>query len=159
MPQVAHRPPHARRSPHAHGAPRPRPAPAATPPAGRLAPQDVDVLVRAVAAEARGESPAVWAGVAQAIINYARRTGRAIRSVARSSYLSSNHDANRRYYTMPLARIPNLAGIRAAVEAAAAGRSPVGGRSHFHDVRIDTPAWGDRATRLPIGRMVFYEPK
>ena len=146
----------------AHPAPRARrPAPAAAvPPAvkGLTAPE-TDVLVRAVAAEARGESPAVWAGVAQTIINYARRTHRAIRSVARSSYLSSNFDANRRFYTMPLAQIPNQAGIRAAVAVAAAGQSPIGRRSHFHDVRIASTPWENRDTRMAIGRMVFYEPR
>ena len=150
------------RHPHPHAA-RPARSPAAPAAAARsprgLTAQDTEVLVRAVAAEARGESPAVWAGVAQAIINYARRTGRAVRSVARSSYLSSNHDGNRRYYTMPLARIPHQAEIREAVALAAAGQSPVGRRSHFHDTRIDTPAWGDRSSRLAIGRMVFYEPR
>lgn len=126
--------------------------------AGRPA-SDTEALVRAVAAEARGEGPAVWAAVAQTIINYARRSGRAIHRVVRSSYLSSNFDRNRPYYTMPLSRIPKLEGIRQAVAVAQAGQSPVGGRTHFHDVSIDTPKWGDRDSRMPIGRMVFFDPK
>ena len=133
-----------------------------TPAGGRqrnLSPEEQEALVRAVAAEARGEKPEVWKAVAQTIINYAEKHGKRIEQVTRSSYLSSNRDHNRKYYTMPLHRIPNAAGITDAVQGAARGESPIGNRTHFHDTRIGTPAWGNRASRMQIGRMVFLKEK
>lgn len=124
-----------------------------------LSARDTEALIRAVAAEARGESPEVWKGVAQTIINYARENNQQIHRLVRTSYLSSNFDGNRRYYTMPLSRIPNLAGIREAVNGAARGESPIGNRIHFHDDSIRTPWFGDRSTRFKIGPMVFFNPK
>lgn len=124
-----------------------------------LSARDTDALIRAVAAEARGESPEAWAAVAQTIINYARQNGASISRLTRTSYLSSNFDGNRRFYTMPLSRIPNLEGIRAAVRVAAQGGSPIGDRIHFHDRSIHTPSYGDRRTTMRIGNMVFYNPK
>jgi len=146
--------------------PRPRPRPDHFQPdnvtlsaAPGLSARDTDALIRAVAAEARGESPEVWAAVAQTIINYSRQNGRSIARLTRTSYLSSNFDGNRVYYTMPLSRIPNLEGIRAAVRVAAQGGSPIGDRIHFHDRSIHTPSYGDRRTAVRIGNMVFYNPK
>lgn len=124
-----------------------------------LSARDTEALIRAVAAEARGESPEVWAAVAQTIINYAKKNGLKIHRLVRTSYLSSNFDGNRRFYHMPLARIPNLAGIREAVNQAARGESPIGDRIHFHDDSIRTPWFGDRSTRYKIGPMVFFNPK
>ncbi|MEB3195906.1 MAG: hypothetical protein VKP62_01765 [Candidatus Sericytochromatia bacterium] len=125
-----------------------------------LTPPEREALIRAVAAEARGESPAVWAGVAQTIINYARVNGQSIPRLVRSSYLSSNYDGNRRYFTMPLGQIPNLDGIQAAVDAAAEGRSPVGSRRiHFHDISITMPWFGKPSSALRMGRMVFFEAR
>ena len=148
-------------------APRPRPRPdrplgtdtVALSTAPGLSARDTEALIRAVAAEARGESPAVWTGVAQTIINYARRNNQQIHRLTRTSYLSSNFDGNRRFYTMPLSRIPNLQGIREAVNAAARGESSIGNRIHFHDDSIRTPWFGDRSTRHKIGPMVFFNPK
>ena len=145
--------------------PTPRPRPSMQPDnvtlsaAPGLSARDTDALIRAVAAEARGESPEVWAAVAQTIINYSRENGRSIHRLVRTSYLSSNFDGHRVYYTMPLHRIPNLEGIRAAVRVAAAGQSPIGDRIHFHDTSIHTPRYGDRSTVIRIGRMKFYNPK
>lgn len=147
------------------GVPTPRPRPNFQPDnvtlsaAPGLSARDTDALIRAVAAEARGESPAVWAAVAQTIINYSRQNGRSISRLTRTSYLSSNFDGNRVYYTMPLSRIPNLEGIRAAVRTAAQGGSPIGDRIHFHDRSIHTPSYGDRSTVMRIGAMNFYSPK
>ncbi len=124
-----------------------------------LSARDTEALIRAVAAEARGESAAVWTGVAQTIINYSRRNNQPIHRLVRTSYLSSNFDGNRKFYHMPLSRIPNLDGIRAAVNAAARGESPIGDRIHFHDDSIRTPWFGDRSTRHKIGPMVFFNPK
>jgi LysM repeat protein len=124
-----------------------------------LSARDTEALIRAVAAEARGESPATWMGVAQTIINYSRQNDQPIHRLVRTSYLSSNFDGNRRFYTMPLSRIPNLAGIREAVNGAAQGRSPIGNRIHFHDDSIATPWFGDRRTRYKIDSMVFFNPK
>ena len=120
---------------------------------------DTEALIRAVAAEARGESPAVWAAVAQSIINYARKAKMAVPRLVRTSYLSSNFDGNRRYFHMPLARIPNQVAIREAVDVAIAHGSPIGDRSHFHDTRIAMPRWGDGASRMQIGRVVFFDEK
>jgi hypothetical protein len=124
-----------------------------------LSARDTDALIRAVAAEARGESPAVWAAVAQTIINYSRQYGTSIARLTRTSYLSSNYDGNRVYYSMPLSRIPNLDGIRSAVRIAARGASPIGNRIHFHDNSIRTPAYGDRRSAVFIGNMIFYNPR
>ena len=157
-------------APDAAPVPRPRPRPeglqrpmgsdtVALSTAPGLSARDTEALIRAVAAEARGESPAVWAGVAQTIINYSRQNDQPIHRLVRTSYLSSNFDGNRRYYTMPLSRIPNLDGIRAAVNLAAQGGSPIGDRIHFHDDSIRTPWFGDRSTRFKIGPMVFFNPK
>lgn len=124
-----------------------------------LSQADIDSLVRAVAAEARGESPKVWAGVAQTIINYSKESGIPIPRLVRSSYLSSNYDGNRVFYRMAASRIPNHAGIRNAVLQAADYKSPVGNRTHFHDTSINTPSFGDRSTRVQIGHIVFYRGK
>lgn len=124
-----------------------------------LSARDTESLIRAVAAEARGESPAVWAAVAQTILNYAKQNNQSISRLVRTSYLSSNFDGNRIYYRMPMSRIPNLDGIRNAVNQAAQGQSPIGDRLHFHDTSIRTPSFGDRNTRLQIGSMVFFNPK
>lgn len=120
----------------------------------KLSQKDVDALVRAVAAEARGESPAVWTGVAQTIINYSRSSGMSIPRLVRTSYLSSNYDGNRIFYHLPMALIPRHSDIRDAVLSAANYRSPVGSRTHFHDTSIGTPSWGSSSLR--IGNMVFY---
>lgn len=140
---------------------RPAPAPSTQDPGniGSLSRRDFEALVRAVAAEARGESPQAWEAVAQTIINYAQRNDKSIHRLVRSSYLSSNFDGNRRYYTMPYGQIPNLQGIEAAVRRAAQPGSIVGDRMHFHDTSIRTPSFGDRSTRMQIGDLVFYDPK
>lgn len=132
-------------------------APAAAP--SRLSEAEIEVLTRAVAAEARGESREVWVAVAQAILNYAERNGKSLARLVRSSYLSSNYDGNKRYYTMPTGRIENYQAMREAVLAAARGESPIGDRMHFHDTSIRTPRWGDSGSRLQIGRMVFFDPR
>lgn len=125
-----------------------------------LSRRDTEALVRAVAAEARGESPEVWVAVAQTIINYARRYGQPISNLVRTSYLSSNYDHNKTFFTMPLSHIPRLGGIEHAVHRAATGASPIGSRRvHFHDVSISTPSFGNPATATRIGRMVFFEPR
>lgn len=125
-----------------------------------LSARDTEALIRAVAAEARGESPEVWVAVAQTIINYARQYGQSISSLVRSSYLSSNYDHNQVYFTMPLSQIPGVDGMEGAVHHAALGRSPIGSRRvHFHDVSISTPWFGNPATATRIGRMVFFEPR
>lgn len=125
-----------------------------------LSTRDTEALIRAVAAEARGESPEVWTAVAQTIINYARRYGQSIPSLVRTSYLSSNYDHNRVYFTMPLGQIPGLDGMERAVHRAATGASPIGARRvHFHDISISTPGFGNPATATRIGRMVFFEPR
>ncbi len=142
---------------HPQPAAKAKPATRRKPPAPAIS--ETEALVRAVAAEARGESPAVWMAVAQTIINYARKTRASVPRLVRSSYLSSNFDGNRKYYQMPLAQIPNQAAIRESVEAAQAHRSPIGDRSHFHDTSINTPSWGDRGSRMQLGRVVFFDPK
>ncbi|MEB3195907.1 MAG: LysM peptidoglycan-binding domain-containing protein [Candidatus Sericytochromatia bacterium] len=142
----------------AAGARAPAQADAAEETQANLSPADKEALVRAIAAEARGETPAVWAAMAQTIINYARFKGESIPQLVRSSYLSSNHDGNRVYYQMPLDRIPNREGIEAAVEQGARGDSAVGEKHiFFHDTSISTPWYGTQPVRL--GRMVFYAPK
>lgn len=154
--------PRPHRGGHVVVTPRPEKLKAATGPSpakpithkSRLSKQDVDALVRAVAAEARGESPAVWTAVAQTIINYARKSGQSISNVTRSSYLSSNYDGNRVFYHLPMVVIPHHDAIRQAVLKAGDGASPIGKRNHFHDVSIATPSWGHASTR--IGHMVFY---
>lgn len=137
----------------------PAPAPRVPQNIANLSDADVNALVRAVAAEARGERPEVWTAVAQTIINYARETGQSIHSVTRSSYLSSNYDGNRVYYRMSMDRIPNQAAIRRAVMEAADYRSPIGRRSHFYDTSIGMPSWGDRRTRVQIGHMIFLNAR
>jgi LysM repeat protein len=124
-----------------------------------LSEADIQALMRAVAAEARGERPEVWTAVAQTIINYARETGTPIGRVTRSSYLSSNFDGNRRFYHMPLNRIPNHEAIRRAVLHAADYKSPIGRRSHFYDTSIGMPSWGDRHSRVQIGHVIFLNAK
>jgi spore germination cell wall hydrolase CwlJ-like protein len=120
---------------------------------------EIDLLTRGVAAEARGESPEVWTAVAQACINHARKTGRSIRSVVRSSYLSSNYDGNKVYYTRAPGRIPNWSRMREAVLDAAEGKSRIGNRDHFYDTSIRMPSWGARNTRVQIGDMVFLNAR
>lgn len=121
--------------------------------------REIDLLVRAVAAEARGEDPKVWTAVAQTILNYSRKNRVPLPRLVRSTYLSSNFDHNRRFYTMPSSRIPNYQAMREAVLDAARGESPIGRRSHFHDNSIRTPRWGDRASAVRIGKMVFVHPR
>jgi hypothetical protein len=157
---------------HVRNVPRPEPRPIngprpVTPPVAPAAPRnvatlseaDIQALTRAVAAEARGERPEVWTAVAQTIINYARETGQSIPRLVRTSYLSSNFDGNRRYYTMAMGRIPNHNAIREAVLDAADYKSPIGRRSHFYDTSIGMPSWGDRRTRVQIGHIIFLNAK
>ncbi|MDB5101061.1 MAG: hypothetical protein JWM80_5482 [Cyanobacteria bacterium RYN_339] len=148
----------------------PKPVSPARPPVAPTAPTaprnlanlseaDIQALTRAVAAEARGESPAVWEAVAQTIINYSRQTGMSIPRLVRTSYLSSNFDGNRHFYTMAMGRIPNHDAIRRAVLGAADYKSPVGRRSHFYDTSIGMPSWGDRHSRVQVGHVVFLNSK
>jgi spore germination cell wall hydrolase CwlJ-like protein len=127
--------------------------------AGGLSERDSEALSRAVAAEARGERPEVWTAVAQAIMNYAKETGKPIQRVVRSSFLSSNFDHNRRFYTMATKRIPRFADIRKAVAEAARGESPIGKRSHFIDTSIRIPSWANPHSAVRIGKMIFLNEK
>jgi LysM repeat protein len=124
-----------------------------------LSESDIQALMRAVAAEARGEDHRTQVGIAQTIINYARQSGQSIPSLTRSSYLSSNDDGNSVFYRMSLGSLPNAQRIRAAVLEAADFRSPVGSRTHFHDTSINTPSWGNRQTRVQLGHVVFFNSK
>jgi|GEM_PF-5614139 len=119
--------------------------------------RDVEALVRAVAAEARGEGPAVWRGVAGTIVNYARRYGKDITALTRSSYLSSNYDHNRVFFEMPLGNIPNYHGIRQAVLEALNGAGGVGRSTHFFDTSISAPYFVRPETCIPRGNMRFCE--
>lgn len=139
-----------------HAAAKPAQAPAKK---GGLSAQDAEALTRAVAAEARGEKPEVWTAVAQAILNDAKQTHTPVHRLVRSSFLSSNFDHNRRFYTMAAKRIPRFSDIRKAVAAAAAGKSPIGKRSHFIDDSIAVPKWGDKGSAVRIGRMIFLNEK
>jgi len=121
--------------------------------------REVEILTRAVAAEARGESPAVWAQVATTIATYARKNKKALAKLCRSSYLSSNFDGNRVYYTRETSRIPRYEAMRDTVVAALTGKVDTTERLHFHDVSISTPRFGDRDSAFRVGRMVFYNPK
>lgn len=132
-------------------------APAAS--AQTLTAREVEMLTRAVAAEARGESYEVQMAVAQAILNYARKHKKPIEKLVRSSFLSSNFDQNRRFYTMPTAKIPNYERMQQAVLAAGRGESPIGKRDHFYDISIKMPRWGDARSQLRIGRMVFLNER
>lgn len=144
---------------HAHGAHHPAKPAQAPAKKGGLSAQDAEALTRAVAAEARGEKPEVWTAVAQTILNYARQHHTSVRRLVRSSFLSSNFDHNRRFYTMATKRIPRFADIRKAVTDAAAGKSPIGKRSHFIDDSIAIPKWGDKSSAVRIGRMIFLNEK
>lgn len=124
-----------------------------------LSERDIEMLTRAVAAEARGESPEVWTAVAQVIINYAHANGRSIPRLVRSSYLSSNHDGNRVFYTKAKSSIPNYNAMREAVMRASRGESPIGTRRHFYDDSIGMPYYGRRGSGIQIGNMVFHHAK
>ncbi|MEB3328749.1 MAG: hypothetical protein VKQ33_05910 [Candidatus Sericytochromatia bacterium] len=124
---------------------------------GGIGPREREALIRAVAAEARGERPEVWAAVARTIINYSRRTGHPIPSLIRSSYLSSNYDHNRVYFSMNLGNIERVNGIAAAVDRAIRGEAAVG--SHlifFRDSSGRLPPYADHATKVRLGRMTFF---
>jgi hypothetical protein len=124
---------------------------------GGIGPREREALIRAVAAEARGERPEVWAAVAQTIINYSRRTGESIPSLVRSSYLSSNYDHNAVYFSMHLGNVENLNGIAAAVDQAIRGEAVVGNRLiFFRDSSGRLPAYADHGTKVRLGRMTFF---
>jgi hypothetical protein len=128
-------------------------------PKGGLSARDAEALTRAVAAEARGEKPEVWKAVAQAILNYAKQTHTPVHRLVRSSFLSSNFDGNRRFYTMATKHIARFGAMRQAVADAIAGKSPIGKRSHFIDDSIGIPSWGDKHSAVKIGRMIFLNEK
>lgn len=118
-----------------------------------------ELLARAIAAEARGEPFEAKVGIAVTILNYARIHDRDLPRLIRSSYLSSNLDGNRRFYTMPASKIPNWKECLAAADVALTQGSRIGNRSHFVDDSIGPPPWVDARSALKIGRMVFYRGK
>jgi len=115
-----------------------------------------EILARAIAAEARGEPFDTQVAVAATILNYSRMHDVPVPKLVRSSYLSSNYDGNRRFYTMKTGKIPNWDELLRAADEALAGRSRIGNRSHFIDDSIGAPPWVDRKSGLKIGRMIFY---
>ncbi|MEB3220666.1 MAG: hypothetical protein VKS61_01175 [Candidatus Sericytochromatia bacterium] len=124
---------------------------------GAIGPREREALIRAVAAEARGESFEVQVAVAQTIINYSRRQGYPIPSLVRSSYLSSNYDHNRVYFTMHLGSIENLDRTAAAVDAAIRGEAAVGRQLiFFRDSSGYLPPYADHNTKVRMGRMTFF---
>jgi peptidoglycan hydrolase-like protein with peptidoglycan-binding domain len=118
-----------------------------------------ELLARAIAAEARGEPFEAKVGIAVTILNYARIHDRNLPRLIRSSYLSSNFDGNRRFYTMPAMKISNWDECLAAADVALTQGSRIGSRSHFVDDSIGPPPWVDSNSGLKIGRMVFYRGK
>ena len=120
---------------------------------------DQELLARAIAAEARGESYSTKVAVGAAIVNYARATGKALVRVIRSTFLSSNQDHNRRFYRLPPSRIPDWQEHVKAAGEALNGRSPIGKRSHFVDDSIGPPKWVDPSSGKRMGNMIFYNPR
>lgn len=119
-----------------------------------------EILARAIAAEARGEPYEAQVAVGATILNYARRHGRSLPSLIRSSYLASNYDGNRVYYTRPTSSIANWSQLYQAAGDALAGRSRVGtNRVHFIDNSIRPPAWVKPSSALRLGRMVFFDAR
>lgn len=127
--------------------------------AGASRPSDQELLARAIAAEARGEPYEARVAVGAAIVNYAKRTGKSLAKVIRSAFLASNFDRNRRFYEMPMGRIPDWNEHWKAAGEALGGKSPIGERPHFVDDRIGPPGWVDPRSGKQIGRMIFYNPR
>ncbi|MGE0491049.1 MAG: hypothetical protein AB7S38_17710 [Vulcanimicrobiota bacterium] len=116
-----------------------------------------ELLARAIAAESRGESYDTQVAVAQTILNHASKYGRGLPGLIRSTFLSSNYDGNRVFYTMRTSRIPNWQQYYRAAGDALAGRSSVGfNRVYFHDDSIGAPRYVNKGTALKLDNMIFY---
>lgn len=137
--------------------PRPRPAHEVTAVHYSRYAKHQELLARAIAAESRGESYDTQVAVAQTILNHASKYGRGLPGLIRSTFLSSNYDGNRVFYTMRTSRIPNWQQYYRAAGDALAGRSQVGfNRVYFHDDSIGAPRYVNKGTALKLDNMIFY---
>ncbi|MCA9794417.1 MAG: cell wall hydrolase [Candidatus Eremiobacteraeota bacterium] len=137
--------------------PRPRPAHEVTSVHYSRYAKHQELLARAIAAESRGESYDAQVAVAQTILNHAAKYKRGLPGLIRSSFLSSNYDGNRKFYTLRTSRIPNWQQYYRAAGDALAGRSQVGfNRVYFHDDSIGAPRYVNKGTALKLDNMIFY---
>lgn len=121
---------------------------------------DQELLARAIAAEARGESYQAQVGVASVILNKARASGQSISSLVHSSFLSSSTDGNRGFYRMPTSHIPNFQQFNQAAADALDGKAPFGKEyTHFTDDSIKSTPWTSPHNVITIDHMRFYKER
>lgn len=121
--------------------------------------RDQELLARAIAAEARGESFHAQVAVGATVLNYCRATGRSVKKVVQSTYLSSYHDGNRKFYTMATSKIPKWEQAWRAAGDAMNGEAPFGkDYLHFIDDSIRPPSWTNAKSAVRIGSLIFLKP-
>ena len=124
---------------------------------------ELKLLARAIMAEARGESYETQVGVATAVVNYAVKNGVSLSKLIRSSYLSSNFDGNKKYYSLSISSMGKDLWMQTLKAATAAyngeGYKLIGNRDHFYDNSIKMPSWGNASTKIKIGHMYFLNAK
>jgi N-acetylmuramoyl-L-alanine amidase len=130
-----------------------------------VAPRDADLLVRTVAAEARGEGPRGRAAVAWVVLNRARdgRWGGTVRAVVLARGQFSCHAAGAPGRWSAGLLPDDVDYVRAARDVArvlsGAVPDPTGGAEWYHALRV-RPAWASALERTAeIGRHVFYRRK
>ncbi|MFZ4067362.1 MAG: cell wall hydrolase [Phenylobacterium sp.] len=140
-----------------------RPAAVAAVTAGARGNRDLDCLAQAVYFEARGESPAGQAAVAQVVLNRVRKAGFP-KSVCGVVFQGSARGAGCQFSfacdgSMNRGREATAWSVARHIASralAGAAMTAVGDATHFHTIHV-TPGWSDDLLRVTqVGLHVFY---